>query len=596
MNSPSPTLEPFDRGLALLALRDHLEEAEAAFRAGLALEPNHVGCLLHLGITLRVQGRWKEAATLLLRARELCPRDPVVHMQLGTLLRRQKQPEAALQAYDAALAVDPDHAPSRINRAITLEEMYRLGEALASYDCLIAELPANWTRDYGLVAHRAAVAGRLERIAGMGVDPTLAPQAMAVALYQRANELVLADAADAALPLYEEAALLRPDYADPAFRIGETVAAQLARHPNRPYPSCRWIEEGLHFHEYKLGFCCTSHTVDKGWASVGTYHGGPVPVDYVLARRNRLIRENTAGVENECLGCPELERRAWPARPRPFSILILNSHSACNQKCDYCFLAIAHFEMPAYYYMAEPGVDSLLANDWLAPDAYVLWGGGEPTVSREFPSLAAKLFATGCRFNIYSNATRAMPVLLEALRQGRCHFVTSIDSGTPETFYRIKYQSDHPVEIQGRPAYEVVWDTIGQYAAAGPDTVVVKYIFTLKNLAEEEITGFIARCVAHKVTRILLVAEFCDVFGGAVPAPIWDAIERTKSLAHAKGITVLYNPLYFKAGNMPAEQMEALLRPPSVAPARPNGLEEYTGLLQLSVSPPPEPAAPEGAS
>jgi len=592
MTDSSPALEPYSRGLALLEQRDHLEQAEAAFRAGLALEPDHAGCLLHLGITLRVQGRLREASLMLLRARDLRPGDPVAHMQLGTLLRRQKQPEAALQAYDAALAADPGHAPSRINRAITLEEMYRPGEALASYDRLIAELPAGLAQAYDLAGRRSAMAGLLARIAGMGVDPALPTQALAVALYRRASQLVLEDQADAALPLYEEAARLRPDYADPRFRIGETVAVQVARHPTGSYPSCRWIEEGLHFHEYKLGFCCTSHTVDKGWASVGPFHGGPVPVDFVLARRNKLIEENQAGVANACLGCPELEPRAWAPKPQPFSILIINSHSACNQKCDYCFLAIDNFEMPAYYYMAEPGIDSLIANRWLAPDAYVLWGGGEPTVSREFPGLAAKLFATGCRFNIYSNATRVMPVLLEALRQGRCHFVTSVDSGTPETFYRIKYMSDRPVLIQGRPAFEAVWDHIGQYAAASPDTVIVKYIFTLKNLADREIDGFIEQCVAHRVTRVMLVAEFCDVFSGAVPPPIWEAIERTKAIAHARGLTVLYNPLYFKAGNMPAEQMEALLHPrrdPAALAAGATGLEEYSSLLRISVSPPPEP-------
>jgi hypothetical protein len=396
--------------------------------------------------------------------------------------------------------------------------------------------------------------------------------------------------------LYEDSALLTPDYSDPEFPIGETVAAQMARRPSGEYLSCRWIEECLYFHPNTLGFCCTSHPQGRVSPIVGTFHGGLVPIDFVLARRDQLTRENQTGVDNACRSCHEFERRSWPAKPWVFGILIISSHTSCNQSCNYCTLALANFEMPAYYYMAEPAIDDLIANGWLDPAAFIIWGGGEPTVSREFPAISAKLLAAGCRLNIYSNATRLMPVLVDALKNGRCELVTSVDSGTPETFYRMKYMSDCPVMIQGRPAFDAVWANIAKYTEVSSETVIVKYVFTLQNIAEADLSGFIELCLAHGVTKVLLAIEVGDMLSGAVPSAVWEAIDKMKTQAHAKGLTVYFNAPFFRTGNIPARLLNSLLasdgKPVSPRGAWINstgvsGHDAYLDIVGISVSHPP---------
>jgi hypothetical protein len=540
-------------GLALLRERNRLPEAEAAFRAGLAADPGHAGCMLQLGITLRVLGRWKEAARVLEDTRRLSPEDPAVHLQIGTVLRWQRNWEAAVRSFDEAIALDPSHADARCNRAITLMELNRLPEALTSLDLLITELPAGTIARFGLLERREEAVGRLARMGLCGLDFALSPQQRAIALYQQANKLIINGNVDAALLFYQDAALLAPDYSDPAFPIGATVAVQMARRPIGQHLSCHWLEEGLHFHEHRLRFCCTSHSGGKGWADIGAYQGGPVPVDFVLARRAQLVRGNQTGEDNPCRGCHELERRAWPAKPWPFSALIINSYSICNMKCSYCSLAIAHFEMPSYYYLVEPALDHLVAQGWLAPDAHVTWGGGDPSVSKEFEAIASKLLSTGRYFCINTNATRALPVLLDGLRQGRCDVTVSIDSGTPETFYRIKYMSDRPVRFQGRPAYDAVWTSIGQYAAAASEQLVVKYIFTAENANEADITSFISQCLAQGVTRIMLTPEAALLAAGKVPPEVWQAIHRTRALAEASRLLVLFNPIDPGSDSLPAD-------------------------------------------
>ena len=91
MTDSSLAQHSYSEGMAFLERRDHLSEAEAAFRLGLAADPDHAGCLLQLGITLRVQGRLKEAGYVLGRARDIAPKDPMVHMQIGRVLRLQKK-------------------------------------------------------------------------------------------------------------------------------------------------------------------------------------------------------------------------------------------------------------------------------------------------------------------------------------------------------------------------------------------------------------------------------------------------------------------------------------------------------------------------
>jgi tetratricopeptide (TPR) repeat protein len=552
MAKSSPEPSGYLEGLAWLARRDHLGQAEAAFRAGLAMEPEHAGCTLQLGVTLRVLGRLGEAAEVLGRALQLAPTDPEVHLQLGNLHHAQGRLEAALAEYDAALGLAPASPYIRFRRARTLQDLHRLGEALASYDQLAAGLDPETAASYHLAERRTEVTGRLAILATHGINPALPPQQRAATLYRRANALVLENALDRAVALYEQAALLAPDYRDPEFRLGETVPVQLERQPRGDYPSCRWIEEGLFFlQSTTLGFCCTYHTDGKASPLVGSFHGGPVPVDFVLARRQQLRNENQACADNACRGCQDLASRTWDRHPWLFGALICGNHTVCNQKCSYCTQADSR--MPAYYYMVAPAIEQLIAHGWLSPKAYVALGGGEPTLSREFPDISARLLRHGCRLNLMTNATRLVPAILEALRQGRCDLVTSVDSGTPRTYYRMKYRSESTVMLNGRPAFETVWAHLAEYARACSDRVFVKYIFTPDNLAEADLQGYLDLCLANGITRIMLSPEAGQILNDCVPEAIWRAIHRTKQRAHARGLTVLFHVPFFRPDKQPVD-------------------------------------------
>src|SRR3569832_2020586 len=68
----------------------------------------HPALLNLAGSALYGKQRYHEAAQLLKRARALAPNDPHILNSLGICLKALGQNEAALEAYNAALRIDPE--------------------------------------------------------------------------------------------------------------------------------------------------------------------------------------------------------------------------------------------------------------------------------------------------------------------------------------------------------------------------------------------------------------------------------------------------------------------------------------------------------
>ncbi len=146
-------------------INGRLDEARAAYRAILAVQPDHAPALgmltlalagnlddpeteamalRHLGqrpfdgaslhilgqIRLR-QGDEAEAVALLERATGWLPKLAPIHNDLGVALQRLGRTDAALTAFDKALALDAGYAAAHANRGEALHTAGRYGEALA---------------------------------------------------------------------------------------------------------------------------------------------------------------------------------------------------------------------------------------------------------------------------------------------------------------------------------------------------------------------------------------------------------------------------------------------------------------------------------
>ena len=241
------------------------------------------------------------------------------------------------------------------------------------------------------------------------------------------------------------------------------------------YPSCRWIEGGLSFVPGRLRVCPNTNA-HGGPPGLARFIEGRLPVEEIVAKRAVIREANRAGGFAPCGQCAYRERRAWKPRPHAFDILCIAQAAACNLACHYCHT------IPESRYLQNPGVvpsllpaiSSLISEGLLAPDARIQWGGGEPTILREFEALFGLLHRHGAYSEVYTSGLRVPPILLEAMAEDRAGVMVSLDCGTRETYARIK----------GRDAFNRVVANVARYARTNPRRTLLKMILSRNNLGE----------------------------------------------------------------------------------------------------------------
>ena len=113
----------------LFAMVGHHEGAAHWFRKVLAVDPNHAGALDAIGIMEDVLGHLESAEAFFRRAISIAGNNPMFHHNLGNCLRHQNRLDEALAEFDSALAIDPDHRDSLLNKADIHALLGQQGEA-----------------------------------------------------------------------------------------------------------------------------------------------------------------------------------------------------------------------------------------------------------------------------------------------------------------------------------------------------------------------------------------------------------------------------------------------------------------------------------
>lgn len=117
--------------------------------------------LLHLrALVLKGERRRDDAERMFAAADRLRPGDPQILTNWGNLLTDAGEAEAALAYYDRAVAADPTSADAHYNRALALQRLARLEEALEVLDGLLAQASTSSAKVHSA---RGAVLMALER-------------------------------------------------------------------------------------------------------------------------------------------------------------------------------------------------------------------------------------------------------------------------------------------------------------------------------------------------------------------------------------------------------------------------------------------------
>lgn len=241
------------------------------------------------------------------------------------------------------------------------------------------------------------------------------------------------------------------------------------------YPSCPWIEGGLSFIPGRLRVCPNGH-LGGGTPGLLPFEAGELPVDQILKRRDVIRQANRAGCFAPCAQCAFLEARRWPRQSYAFNLVCIAHATACNLACRYCHAVpeSLHLQNPKSVPSLLATFESLIEQGLLASDARILWGGGEPTMLREFEPLLSLLEGHGAYSEVYTSGVRVSPKLRESLRQDRAGIMVSLDAGTADTYRAIK----------GRALFDRVVVNVAQYAAVNPGRVILKMILSDDNRGE----------------------------------------------------------------------------------------------------------------
>lgn len=127
----------FQQGKALHQ-QGRLDEAESLYRSILAFQPAHFGALHLTGLVHHQRGAYAAAVDWIGRAIAVDPAAPEPHSNLGLTLLQLRRPEEALASVERSLKLKPDVPAALNNRGNALLALNRPLEALADYDRAIA--------------------------------------------------------------------------------------------------------------------------------------------------------------------------------------------------------------------------------------------------------------------------------------------------------------------------------------------------------------------------------------------------------------------------------------------------------------------------
>lgn len=205
--------EGYQRLGRVLQLENRLDEAEAAYRQALKLDPDYVGALIGLGQVEGQLGRAESALARFSTAIEIDPEQAEAHYSQGRVHESLGQTDNALAAYFRALELDPSSSTVSLRVAALQLARNQPDQALARLDQLLDSSP-----DDPEVHHQRGLAHLALKHSALA---TADFQIAAKGLPQRADilyHLALAFEADnktkEALDAADRALKLVPTYAD----------------------------------------------------------------------------------------------------------------------------------------------------------------------------------------------------------------------------------------------------------------------------------------------------------------------------------------------------------------------------------------------
>ncbi len=218
------------------------DEALSAYTRAVALDGTDLVLRLNLGMALLRAGRAAESVEHLTLAVERgAERDDRVDtlVGLGAALVETDRLAEALERFEAALALSPDHVDAQLNRAVCLSLLGDEMGAIESYRQVVALAPDRAIAHFNLGTLLSRQGQLADAVAALETALSLQPE-LTGAHVNLGNALSSLGRADEALQHFELAAQQAPQQLEPRFN-GAVLAARLGRTSQAE----QWLREAL---------------------------------------------------------------------------------------------------------------------------------------------------------------------------------------------------------------------------------------------------------------------------------------------------------------------------------------------------------------
>ncbi len=235
------------------------------------------------------------------------------------------------------------------------------------------------------------------------------------------------------------------------------------------YTSCIHLEHGITFFSNSVQICCiSSHPGGGNILQIENYHGEPINWEDIFSKRS-IMRENIKNgiIPDKCQGCYYLKEGDWNSE-NYFDEVLIGHFTHCNCNCIYCYTEKdKKFFNQNKTYNVYPIIKDMIDKGILSKNSTITFGGGEPTILKEFEELVYMLLDYDVyNIRIHSDGIKYSSAIEKGLKLGKITLITSIDSGSKEVYQKIK-------QVQ---CYDQVWKNLANYAKTKNGLIRTKFV------------------------------------------------------------------------------------------------------------------------
>ena len=281
---------------------------------------------------------------------------------------------------------------------------------------------------------------------------------------------------------------------------------------------CKYMINSINIHHYGMSFCNKFFSSHDGCLS---YNDKDFLKKFLDNRQSLINNIKNDKIPDKCSGCELIQEINEEEISEKINFIEIYTWLQCNCACFYCSnrcftkLKITTEKNQKGVVDVMPILKQLHKENLLDKNLMISLVGGEPTLLKEFSDILKFVTKNKYGISILSNGILHDKNIVKALEpSSNSYLIVSLDSGTKETFKKIK----------GVDKFNDVIENLKKYikeAKNAKNKIASKYIILEGvNDNKEEIDKWIEVCSSIGIKNYFPAIEFCNALARKEEKPI----------------------------------------------------------------------------